>query len=77
MRKKLVAVPMLALAILLALAPAAPAQVTGGAVDLDGPGTDLALKYLACAGSIAFCVVSQGLSIWLAGIACAHAILNQ
>jgi hypothetical protein len=66
----------LALALLLALAPAALA--------LDGPGPPLlaepgdghtAIKYLACAGSIALAVLTVS-GVYFAALICAEAMLD-
>jgi hypothetical protein len=61
----------LALALLLALAPATPQAGTETATP-DSAGK--ALKYIACAGAIVFAVPVPG-SIFYAVLVCAHAFL--
>lgn len=62
----------LALALTLALAPAAPRADTTTAAP-DGAGT--ALRYVACAGSIVFMVMVPA-SVFYTTLVCIHALLT-
>ena len=61
----------LALAVMLALAPATPrAEITAAAPN----GADTALRYVACAGSIVF-MVAVPASVFYTTLVCIHAFL--
>jgi hypothetical protein len=67
----------LALALLLALAPAASAlEPAAGPPATPDSQAGQALKYIACAGGIVFMVISP-ISIFYTAILCAEAMLND
>ncbi len=68
----------LALALLLALAPAAPALDGPAAppAGAEGGGIHQALKYIACAGGIVFMVIAPA-SVFYTAILCAEAMLDN
>ena len=63
----------LALAVMLALAPATP-RAEVGAVAPDGAGT--ALRYVACAGSIVF-MIAVPASVFYTTLVCINAFLSS
>ena len=63
----------LALAVMLALAPATPRAEVGTAAP-DGAGT--AMKYIACAGSIVF-MIAVPASVFYTTLVCIHAFVTS